>query len=120
MQFKSLFSRIIYTLVVINATLWSTLYWKLSYLSDKEYMALNFAGYGFWRDYLIVIIILVFLPAWLHSQRYNAHTGIVGMNPLQEKSFVVILCYVLPFIGSLATPRLILSDLSGLAGLLMG
>lgn len=113
-NFQSIFSKVIYILALMDAILWSVFFYKISGFSKEKYMALDFTGFGFWFDYLVVCIFLMtFLPACMHYNRHeftNETAMRFNTNSLQTKLLTVIFCDVLPFLLLFSTPKMLVTN----------
>ncbi len=108
MRARLLFSWLIYTLAVINTVLASVFYYKLSDLSPEAYLASgHYAGFGFWGDYLTLLVIPIFLPVYLNYNRYDfgeefGETFQVSHSS-HKKIAATLFCDVLPLLILIAT-----------------
>ncbi len=95
-----MFSRVIYTLAVIDVALVSTFFYELSRLSEEALRTSPHIDFNFWGDYLGWIIITIFLPVYLHYYRYdfeNEFAKTFNINKrLHSKVAMIFFCYFLP------------------------
>ena len=95
-----MFSRVIYTLAVIDITLVSTFFYDLSKLSDEALRASPHIDFSFWVDYPGWIIITILLPVYLHYYRYDFENKFAKAfnlhKQLHSKFAMYFFCYFCP------------------------
>ena len=98
-----MFSRIVYSLALLDAALISAFFYRLSMLNDGALKASVYIDFSFWVDYLVWIIITVILPVYLHYFRYdfkNEFTKLFKASyTLHSKIAASFFCDLLPIVA---------------------
>lgn len=112
-RFKLAMSRFIYTLAIIDFSLVSIFFYRISKLDEQALQATGYIAVSFWVDYIGWIILAILVPCYVHHGRYELKAEATKLydikHELHARIFMVVggdflpaMCMIVMFVHGLS------------------